>query len=133
VAVSEAAGGVDEDFNPDDIDFGDSPAIRSVGAGLVPEAQRPSLEALEKAVDEALAKFAHKPKVNVLESGSDLFPNDEPGATMGVVFKGEIYLFRDALTDLDAANDTLWHELLHYGIRRFLTNEQYSAARFGGR
>lgn len=103
-----------------------APVVRSVGH-LVPENQRLSAEQVTEAVADALAKFVHKPVVRVHESVTNLFPGEEPGSTMGVVFNGEIHLFRDAIPNLDAAHETLWHELLHYGLRRFMTEKQYIA------
>jgi len=43
------------------------------------------------------------------------------------VHNGRIHLFLDQLDSRPAVVRTLWHELLHYGLRRFLTREQYIA------
>ncbi|MBS0355362.1 MAG: hypothetical protein JSR83_15860 [Proteobacteria bacterium] len=75
----------------------------------MPADKQLSAKVLTQAVDQALAQLAHRPKVHILDSVRDLFRREEPGATMGVVFKNEIYLFRDAIDNLDTANDTLWH------------------------
>jgi hypothetical protein len=45
----------------------------------------------------------------------------------GMVYAGRNYLFREGLNDTAAVATTLWHELLHYGLRRFLSREQYIA------
>lgn len=42
-----------------------------------------------------------------------------------MVSGGRIYLFRDGIKDAGDAVRVVWHELLHYGIRRFLTADQY--------
>ena len=46
---------------------------------------------------------------------------------MGMVKDGRVYLFRDAITSAEDAVRTLWHEFLHYGLRRYLTADQYIA------
>jgi len=49
------------------------------------------------------------------------------GSAAGVTTGGKIYLFRDANATTADVVQTLWHELVHYGLRRFLTKEQYIA------
>ena len=39
----------------------------------------------------------------------------------GMVRDGKIHLFRDGLKDVADVEETLWHELLHYGLRRFMS------------
>lgn len=98
--------------------------------GPVPEAQWLSDGAITQVVEEKLAQFAHKPPVLVRDSITDVLRNgarDDGLATSGMVYQGRIHLFRDGLADRDAAARTLWHEMLHYGLRRFLTKEQYIA------
>ena len=41
---------------------------------------------------------------------------------------GKIYLVREGLTDTAALARTLWHEMLHFGLRRFMTRAQYIAS-----
>jgi hypothetical protein len=62
-------------------------------------------------VDENLAR-----KLGVEDS--NVFPS-------GFVHNGKIHLVRSGLRDRDALNRTLFHELLHFGIRRFLPKGQY--------
>lgn len=52
---------------------------------------------------------------------------DDGVAASGMVYQGRIHFFRDGLADRAAVARTLWHELLHYGLRRFLRKGEYIA------
>ncbi|NHZ67144.1 ADP-ribosyltransferase-containing protein [Massilia genomosp. 1] len=43
----------------------------------------------------------------------------------GAVYEGVVYLFRDALPTLREVQRTLFHEMLHYGLQRFLPGYEY--------
>lgn len=83
-----------------------------------------SVSTLVQLVHNPLQKFATKIPVEVRESVTDLgYPeNGAKGMTVG----GTIYLFRDRLGSLADARDMLFHELFHFGVRRFLPREQYT-------
>lgn len=83
--------------------------------------------ALAQVAEERLADFAHQPKVLIRNTVSDVLGDAarDNGAISGMVHKGSIYLFRDGIGSTAEATSTLWHELLHYGLRRFMTKEQY--------
>jgi hypothetical protein len=49
------------------------------------------------------------------------------GVTPGFTYKGTVHLVREGLPDRAEVLRTLWHELLHFGLRRFLTRSQYIA------
>ena len=95
----------------------------------MPTDRQLSRSVLDQLVENHLSKFAHKPPVRVLDSEVDLSgaraADAEP--TSGCVYNGTIYLFRDAIADTAGAVTTLWHELLHYGLRRFMVRGQYIA------
>ncbi|WP_426106341.1 PLxRFG domain-containing protein [Massilia sp. TSP1-1-2] len=83
-------------------------------------------EAVAKEVNDRIGQFAHKPSVEVHDSAFGVLPGvafDE--RVSGAVYEGKIYLFRDALSDLREVQRTLFHELLHYGLQRYLPKEQY--------
>lgn len=93
----------------------------------MPEADRLSAAQLLDLADEVFGKLWHQPKFTVTESLSDLvgYLATDAGRANGAVRNGVIHLFRDAIGSPFEARKTIWHELLHYGIRRFLTPEQY--------
>ncbi len=81
-------------------------------------------------VEERLAQFRHQPPVLIRDSIADVLgrtPDNGDFTVSGMVRDGKINLFRDGLADTTAVTRALWHELLHYGLRRFLTKEQYIA------
>ena len=43
----------------------------------------------------------------------------------GLTYNNSIYLFADNLRSIDDAQKTLFHEMFHFWLRRFLTKEQY--------
>jgi hypothetical protein len=91
-------------------------------------------------INKQLQIFGHRPPFVLLDSDIDLFrsvgataqaqqaaaPGSRPAS--GMVFDGKIYLFRDALDGEKEVVRTIWHELLHNGIRRFMTEAQYIRA-----
>ena len=46
-------------------------------------------------------------------------------SSSGFTYRGRIHLVRSGLVDAEATANTLFHELLHYGIRRFVPEAQY--------
>jgi len=98
--------------------------------GVLPESEWMSESSIAQVVEERLAQFAHQPKVFIRNTERDVLGDasrNDGIATSGMVYKGGIYMFRDGLADTSAVSRTLWHEILHYGLRRFLTKEQYIA------
>lgn len=98
----------------------------------VPESDWLLEGAIAQIVEERLAQFRHQPPVLIRDSEADIgvtAPADQADAVAaGMVSGGKIHLFRNGLGGTADVNRTLWHELLHYGLRRFLTKEQYIAA-----
>jgi hypothetical protein len=79
-------------------------------------------------VDQLLKPFAHKPEVVILDTAVGVLP----GATAvsgvaGAVHGGRIYLFLDQLSSRLDVQQTLFHELLHYRFRRFMTKGEFVA------
>lgn len=105
---------------------GDLPVIKSAASGAVPERERLSAAQLLDVVDSAIGQLGHKPAIVIDESLSHFTGRaDDAGGASGLVSDGKIHLFRDAIAGTAEAVKTVWHELLHYGIRRFLTADQY--------
>lgn len=93
---------------------------------LVQERLTPS--AVEDEIEKRLAPFGHKPNIIVLDSAKGVLPGASDGdGIAGAVHQGRIYLFRDQLATRFDVQKTLFHEMLHYGLRRFLTRDQFIA------
>jgi len=102
------------------------PVVRSAPTMALKPSEWLSAEEVEQKVADLSKRFAHKPYVRVLERPSEVFAGAGvhdwvPGFTVNQ----KIYLARSALTSLDEVEVTYWHELFHYGVRRFMTKEQY--------
>jgi hypothetical protein len=107
---------------------GDSPAF-SIAMQEVPEAQRMSVVDLAAVVKDSVKKFAHPIPVHILDDASTLHLIEpiDPATDIakGVTVNGKIYLFRNGITGPDGACETLFHKMLHLGLRRFMTRSQY--------
>jgi len=88
--------------------------------------ERLTPSAIEEEIGYALAKFAHKPVIRVLDTAVGVLPgaSDSDGIS-GALHDSSIYLFRDFLDSRTEVQRTFFHELLHYGLRRFLTRDQF--------
>ena len=83
---------------------------------------------LAQVVEGFVGQFAHQAPVIVLDSAVGVLPGVGQGdAVAGAVHRGRIHLFLDQIPSRTEAIKTLWHEMLHYGLRRFLTKEQFIA------
>ena len=78
-------------------------------------------------VEKRIGDFAQQPPIRIRDTAFGQLPgvarNDN---VAGAVHDGAIYLFRDKLGDSAAVQRTLFHELFHYGLRKFLTKEQFT-------
>jgi hypothetical protein len=91
-----------------------------------------SLNDATNVVTEALKQLSKPPRVHVVPTVAGLPAVAKAKVTAaGLLFRGEIYVVAGAhATELDVLN-TIWHELLHYGVRAFMNKEpdpQRSAA-----
>jgi hypothetical protein len=105
-------------------------AIYSQSGRSVPllVAERVSPSAIEDEIEKRLAPFGHKPDVIVLDTAVGVIPGaSDSDAVAGAVYQGRIYLFRDQLATRFDVQKTLFHEMFHYGLRRFLTKDQFIA------
>lgn len=87
-------------------------------------------------VTDLLKQFKADIPVTIIDREDDVLPDAPAGnnnvaasewATSGFVYRGRIHLVREGLNDVESVASTLFHELLHYGIRRFVPEEQYIA------
>ncbi|MCY0916226.1 PLxRFG domain-containing protein [Massilia sp. H27-R4] len=100
-------------------------AMRETSVAL-PRAKWLADEAIAKEVENRIGKFEHQPVVRIRDSAFGVLPgvaSDEH--VSGAVYEGVIYLFRDALPTLREVQRTLFHEMLHYGLQRFLPGDEY--------
>lgn len=78
-------------------------------------------------VEKRIGGFAQQPPIRIRDTAFGQLPgvarNDN---VAGAVHDGAIYLFRDQLGDRAAVQRTLFHELFHFGLRKFLTKEQFT-------
>ena len=84
---------------------------------------------VEALVAEIRSKFAHFPPTRILDRASTALPRsvepDSDPRISGAVTNGEIVLFLKGIKSVNDAERTIFHELLHYGLRRFLTRDQF--------
>ena len=74
--------------------------------------------------------FAHKPEVDIFDSAVGVIPDVvESDGVEGAVYQGRINLFLDRLPNGAGIPRTMFHELLHYGLRRLMPKEQFIAHR----
>ncbi len=82
---------------------------------------------IAKEVENRIGQFAHQPTVRIRDSAFGNLPGVDRNsdAISGAVHKGAIYLFRDQLGSLGEVQRTLFHELLHYGLRKMFSKAQF--------
>lgn len=94
----------------------------------VPIVQRMTEAAVLAEVDNRINQFVHQPTVIVRSTAKGVLPGARDGdAISGAVHDGAIYLFLDQLASTVDVQKTLFHELLHYGLRRIYSREQFTA------
>jgi hypothetical protein len=77
-------------------------------------------------IEKRIGGFAHQPPIRIEDRAEGIVPGarDDDGVS-GAVYNGTIYLFRDQLSSRTDVQRTLFHELFHYGLKRFLTRDEY--------
>ena len=63
--------------------------------------------------------------VIVLDSVSQIDPSEAPGSRSGAVIDGQAYLFRDGIADGVEGQKSVFHELLHKGLRVLFSPAEY--------
>lgn len=87
-----------------------------------------SAKQVETLVTNLTSRFGSIPAIKVMNKVSDLFPSesaDSDARVTGAVVNGEIVLFLKGLKTTEDVERTVFHELLHYGLRRFLSKDQF--------
>jgi hypothetical protein len=93
----------------------------------VPVADRLSDGVLAQQVEQLLKPFAAEIPVVFADRIIDVTKdaNDAGLVVQGMTFNGKIYLFRNGLKNTADVSKVLWHERLHIGLRRFMTQDHY--------
>jgi len=109
-------------------DNGNAVLFSQAEAAPLPEADWLSVGVIQQAVEQLVQPF-HSTQIPVMVidtlADAGIVANPDDVAASGVTFKGRIHLIRDGLADTLAVERTFWHELLHFGLRRFMTRDQY--------
>lgn len=84
-----------------------------------------SSKAIMKVIDDYMCHFSAPVPVCVVDRLSDVPDINGRGNAKGVVTKGTVYFIRAGLTGHADVVDTLFHELLHFGVRRLLSRDGY--------
>jgi antirestriction protein ArdC len=94
----------------------------------VPIVQRMTEAAVLAEVDNRINQFVHQPTIVVRPTAKGVLPGARDGdAISGAVHDAKIFLFLDQLGSVRDVQKTLFHELLHYGLRRIYSREQFTA------
>lgn len=99
-------------------------ALSGVSVAL-PPSEWIGVDVITKEIQNRIDQFAHQPTIRIRDSSEQVFPGTKGLGVAGAVYQGEIYLFRDQLQSLAGVRTTLFHELLHYGLRRFLNMDDF--------
>lgn len=100
--------------------------VKPSRANPIPEFERLSVAAIIDKVDQLIKPFKTSVPINIVDSITSIDPTVHPNGTIsGANWDGKIFLFRDSLGSMSEVADTLFHELLHFGFRRYLTGDQY--------
>jgi hypothetical protein len=77
-------------------------------------------------VEQRIGQFAHQPTVVIRDSAEGVLPGaTKADGVAGAVHKGRIFLFLDQLATRADVQETLFHELFHYGVRKIFTRAQF--------
>lgn len=99
--------------------------VASPADGVVPDEDWLSVRVLTEKASEAFQKIGHHAPIQILDRGVNAGLAADDGVFAGFVRNQTIYHVREGLRSEASAIDTIWHELLHFGIRRFPTRDQY--------
>jgi hypothetical protein len=98
---------------------------RSVALAI---AKRLSLSVIANEVDNRIGKFSQRPPIRIRETAFGEPPNTARDVYIAeAVHDWAIYLFRDRMGELADVQRTLFHELLHFRLRKHLTLDQFTS------
>lgn len=108
---------------------GGNVAMFSRSSGSVPQSVAKWLPdtVIADEVEKRIGGFAQQPPIRIRDTAFGQLPGvARDDNVAGAVHDGAIYLFRDQLGDRAAVQRTLFHELFHYGLRKFLNKAQFT-------
>jgi hypothetical protein len=92
----------------------------------LPTGQRVVEAAVAQEIENRIGQFAHQPTVVIRDSAEGVLPGaSKADGIAGAVHDGRIFLFLDQLSTLGDVQETLFHELFHYGVRKVFSREQF--------
>lgn len=104
------------------------PVVRMAARQGLPESKWLPEAEIRRRVDEAIKGIPHPPYIGIVDRPSDVFEDNRiHDWVMGFTVNQKVYLARSGIENLDEVETVVWHELFHYGVRRFMTREQYIA------
>lgn len=98
-----------------------------------PESEWLSEALISEVIEETVGQLATPVPARIIDRESVVLPLASAGAdqivgvSSGFVHRGTIHPVREGLAARAAVVRTLWHELPHYGLRRFMARDQYIA------
>lgn len=120
---------VDHESTPEDKgeeEGKDAAFSRTPESEEIPSDKQLSVGSIVDHVDQLIEPFKSSVPVVVLDSPNDMGRGEYSDVVaQGATFDGKIYLFRNGLGSMGDVTRTLWHEMLHFGLRKFLTKDQY--------
>ncbi len=99
--------------------------VASATENSVPMEDWLSVSELTNVATEAFKKLGHYPALKILDTPNDAGVSAGDRTYAGFVRNQIVHLVRDGIVSRDDAVDTVWHEIFHFGLRRFLTRDQY--------
>jgi len=100
--------------------------FQAASAGGMAEEDCISLISAAERVEQLLKPFGRTTiPVRIIDNLSDIGIKSPGFAVSGVTHQEHIFLVREGLGNVAEVEKTLWHEMLHFGLRRFLTKEDY--------
>lgn len=102
--------------------------LSNSASDALPESEWLSVGLLEEETSKLLKPFSTEIPVLIRDTARSAgIKQADSWVASGAVHGGRIHLFRDGLADRPAVVRTLWHELFHFGLRRFMTEPEYIA------
>jgi len=88
--------------------------------------QRVVESAVTDEIEQRIGQFAHQPTIVIRATAEGVLPGaTKADGVAGAVHEGRIFLFLDQMATRADVQETLFHELFHYGVRKIFTRDQF--------
>lgn len=94
--------------------------------GKAPATRMPA-EELNRLIASIERSLGGKADITVLDSVTDIAPEQKAGTRAGALINGKLYLFRDGIADGVEGMKTIYHELFHKGLANLMGRNDYVA------